>query len=244
MTRPIVLSTGGTGGHVFPAISLADELIKRGREIILITDKRGQRYQKGGGQFSQVICYPLDQGKGRFGKITQLWSMAKTGLKVLVNFCRYRPAAVVGFGGYMSAPVMLAAIVLRIPTLLHEQNAVLGRVNRRLSPYVKRLAVAFPDTQGAEKFHPLVVGNPVRDSIKALSGQTYVQAHSKLRIFIMGGSQGAKIFSDVIPLAVASLQASQRQHLHIVQQCRPEFVEATQQQYKDLDVLATVAPFF
>lgn len=239
----IVLSTGGTGGHVFPALSLAEELKVRGYPVTLITDERGARYHDSAA-FSQTLCLSLDQGKGRLGKGRQLWSLFKAGLKVLQDFRRQRPNVVVGFGGYTSAPVVLAAVLLRIPIIIHEQNAVLGRVNRWLGRFAKIIAVAFPEVKGGHNLPLKVVGNPVRQVINELAAQPYQLPQGMMRIFVVGGSQGAKILFDVVPQAIAALPQQQRQHLHIVQQCRPENVEAARARYAELQVTATVEPFF
>ena len=166
MSAPIVLTAGGTGGHLFPAQALAAELKRRGREVVLITDVRGAGYEQ---RFPDVAIHSVragtPSGRGPFGRILAMGEIAAGTLAARALLKRLKPAAVIGFGGYPSLPAMLAAKRLRLPTLLHEQNAVLGRVNRLLAPRVKVIATSFSETAGigdADLGKVTVTGNPVR----------------------------------------------------------------------------------
>ena len=160
-------------------------------------------------------------------------------------FQRLRPAVVVGFGGYPSLPGLLAAGGLRIPRLIHEQNAVLGRVNRVFGPRVDAVACAFPTLEKAPaRLEPLVVGNPVRPEIRALYGAPYAPPARPLRLLITGGSQGAKILSEVVPAALAALPEALRLRLAVEQQTRADAVDAARRTYRDARIEAEVAPFF
>ena len=247
--RRIVLSAGGTGGHVFPAQALAAELKARGIDLMLITDRRGLGYEE---RFPDMEIMTVragtPTGRGPFGQIAALSEIAAGTLSACVALRRNRPALVVGFGGYPSLPAMLAASRLGIPTLLHEQNAVLGRVNRLLARRVSALATSFPDTQGigtADRAKVTVTGNPVRAGIAAIRDVPYTQpaADGPIRILVLGGSQGARIFSDVVPDALLALPAEIRARLRVTQQCRPEDLERVRARYADGGIGADLAPF-
>lgn len=245
-----VVAAGGTGGHLFPAQALAEALSARGWKIILATDERGAVYAD---KFPAIRRIPLSAATARAGDVI---GMAKAGGAVLQGtlqarsvFADTRPAVVVGFGGYPSLPGLLAAIGNRIPTVIHEQNAVLGRVNRFLAPRVNEVACAFPTLQLASasvKAKTHVVGNPVRPEIRALHGQAYKapKAGEPVRVLVTGGSQGARLLSETMPEAVRKLPEDLRLRLDIQQQTRPESMEAARRAYADCLVKAEVAPFF
>lgn len=248
MTRTCVVAAGGTGGHLFPAQALAEEMARRGWRIVLATDRRGQAFAE---HFPADERLALDSATGS-GPI----GLLKAGIKIAVGVAQARKAfrrlgvsVVVGFGGYPSAPSLLAAMSMGLPTLIHEQNAVLGRTNRMLASRVGTVASAFP-TLGrlpdGLKDRLEVVGNPVRPPIAALAGKTYRApgARGDIHLLVTGGSQGARILSDTVPKAVAALPEALRQRLKVVQQARPEFVDAARQVYRQADVTAEVAPFF
>jgi UDP-N-acetylglucosamine--N-acetylmuramyl-(pentapeptide) pyrophosphoryl-undecaprenol N-acetylglucosamine transferase len=158
-----------------------------------------------------------------------------------------RPAAVVGFGGYPSIPTVLAAILYKIPIVLHEQNALLGRANRRLAKRAAAIATSFETVSGLPAHVKAVLtGNPVRPAILATRDRPYVPpvADRQFTIFVLGGSQGARIFSEVIPAAVALLPAALRGRLHIVQQCRPEDIESAGTAFRKAGVSAELSTFF
>lgn len=245
--RLVVLATGGTGGHMFPAEALAHELLGRGFRVALITDRRGQAF---GDRVPGVATHRIPAGRlggGIWGKaigIAEIMLGAFAAGRLLRNL---RPSAVVGFGGYPSVPTMLAATRLAIPTLLHEQNALLGRANRLLAPRVSRIATSFPQVEGlrdTDRTRITLTGNPVRPDVVALRGTPYPATDGALRLLITGGSQGARILSGVIPPALALLPAALRQRLAIMQQARPEDLEAVRETHRRNAITAEVAPFF
>lgn len=245
MTRrlTIVLAAGGTGGHVFPAIAAAEALSKRGHKVIVATDRRGARFEGD----VETIRIPAASLAG--GPATKLAGAARISLgvvKAMFALLRLRADAVVGFGGYPSLPTMLAALALRRPALLHEQNAVLGRVNRLLARRVARIAAAFAAPKGAPADRVTLVGNPVRQAVAEVGGAPYQapEAAGPVNLLIFGGSQGARVLSEALPDALARLPEELRRQLHVVQQCRPEDLERAKAAYADAEIAAELAPFF
>lgn len=245
----IILAAGGTGGHVFPAEALAEELLAGGYQVALFTDSRFHYYK---GILSSVPRYTVRSGtfgRGLLGKVTAageilvgIWQ-ARRRLKAL------RPVAVVGFGGYPSYPTMCAASSLGIPTVIHEQNSVLGRANRMLVRKVDAIATTFPETRFiAPEYQDKVTltGNPVRAGVCALRNVPYpeIQQDGHFRLLVTGGSQGASIFAKVVPAAIALLPPPLRARLRVDQQCREEDIIATREAYQALQVSADVAAFF
>ncbi|MBX3456845.1 MAG: undecaprenyldiphospho-muramoylpentapeptide beta-N-acetylglucosaminyltransferase [Candidatus Paracaedibacteraceae bacterium] len=239
--KHIILSTGGTGGHVFPALSLAAELKKRGHKVDLITDQRGSQYQDSS-QFDQVKILSIPKAVGLIGKIKQLVSVVFHGLRLAVDFYKTKPDAVVGFGGYTSAPVVLGAWLSGVPIYIHEQNAVLGRVNRLMARVAKGIAIGMPITKGAPD-SAVFVGNPVRDVF--LSPPESIPNNSCVNLFVFGGSQGADLFGRIVPKAVALLPTEIQQRIHIVHQARSEIVDNVHQAYAETDCqVDLLQPFF
>ncbi len=243
-----VVAAGGTGGHMFPAEALARELASRGWRIVLATDRRGEQYA---GAFPAEERLALDAatGSGPIGLAKAGLAIGRGVLQARSAFRRLDVAVAVGFGGYPSAPALLAAISQGRPTLLHEQNAVLGRTNRILAPYVKALASSFPvldrvPASLTSRVH--LVGNPVRPDIRALYERPYAvpTVSGPIRVLITGGSQGARILSEVAPRALAALPQFVRTRLVVQQQSRPETLEAARTIYRDAGIQAEVAPFF
>lgn len=253
-TSPIILAAGGTGGHIFPAESLAEELVARGHEVALVTDRRFADYNTASyeGIIGKIPVHYIHAGSPGGSLVRK----ARAGFDILYGTMQARkllkkmqPAAVVGFGGYPSFPTMLAASQLGLNTIIHEQNSVLGRANRTLCHKVRRIAASYPDTQRlpAECFgKTTVTGNPVRSAVKALHQIPYSapQQDGVYRVLITGGSQGAHIFSDVVPEAVKLLPEAARQRLRIEQQCRADRIEKTRDAYKEMGLQVDVAPFF
>jgi UDP-N-acetylglucosamine--N-acetylmuramyl-(pentapeptide) pyrophosphoryl-undecaprenol N-acetylglucosamine transferase len=253
MTAPaqplIVLAAGGTGGHVFPAEALAESLMARGRRLALITDRRGQAF---GGVLGRLDTHRIRAG-GIAGRslIKRGLALIDLGLGTLQAHAllgRMKPAAVVGFGGYASVPTMLAAIARRRPTLLHEQNAVLGRANRLLAGRVDRIATSFGEVEHcpAEDAKVVRTGMPVRPAIAAMRDAPYpaLDDQGPISILVLGGSQGAKIFSSLVPAALARLPQPMRQRLRVSQQCRPELLEETRETYRKAAIAADLQNFF
>jgi UDP-N-acetylglucosamine--N-acetylmuramyl-(pentapeptide) pyrophosphoryl-undecaprenol N-acetylglucosamine transferase len=246
----IVLTAGGTGGHVFPAEALAAELLDHGRKLALITDRRGQGF---GGALGQLATHRISAGgiAGR-GLPSRLSAIAALGIGFLQARSLLKslsPAAVIGFGGYASVPAMLAASTIGIPTLLHEQNAVLGRANRLLAPRATRIATSFPNvTHIATAWQNKVLrtGMPVRPAIVSLREQSYpaLTETGPIHLLVLGGSQGARALSEVVPAALAALPEGLRHRLVLSQQCRPEDIEAVRQAYQGTGIQATLESFF
>ncbi|HEX5775506.1 MAG TPA: undecaprenyldiphospho-muramoylpentapeptide beta-N-acetylglucosaminyltransferase [Caulobacteraceae bacterium] len=245
-----VVAAGGTGGHLFPAQALAEALGARGWKIILATDERGALYAD---KFPAIRRIPLSAATARPGDPV---GMAKAAVAVMQGviqaraaFAETQPSVVVGFGGYPSLPGLLAAIWRGIPTVIHEQNAVLGRVNRFLAPRVTEVACAFPTLQLAKpavQARTHVVGNPIRPEIRAIHGQPYKPPtrSGPVRILVTGGSQGARLLSDTTPEAIRKLPEDLRLRLEVQQQTRPESMDAARRAYADAMVKSEVAPFF
>jgi UDP-N-acetylglucosamine--N-acetylmuramyl-(pentapeptide) pyrophosphoryl-undecaprenol N-acetylglucosamine transferase len=243
--RPIVLATGGTGGHVFPAEALAGELEARGVPFALVTDSRGRQWQ---GALSRRPIHYIHSASPSGSLARRLQAVLLLGLGLFTAWRalgRIEPAAVVGFGGYASVPTMIAARLRRTPAMVHEQNAVLGKANRLVLGGVSRVATSFAQTRFVgDKAH--LVGNPVRDTVRGLRNSVY-RAPGPDRVIdllVFGGSQGAASFSQVIPEAILSLPQAMRARLRIVQQCRPEDLEKVRARYGKANIVAELAPFF
>lgn len=244
--RPIVLATGGTGGHVFPAEALAGELEARGVPFALVTDSRGRQWQ---GALSRRPIHYIHSASPTGSLQRRLAALPSLGLGLLDAWRalgRIGPAAVVGFGGYASVPTMIAARLRGTPAMVHEQNAVLGKANRLVLGGVSKVATSFARTRFVDDGRARLVGNPVREPVRALRASVY-RAPGRDRVIdllIFGGSQGAASFSQVIPEAILSLAAPMRARLRIVQQCRPEDLERVRARYQQADIVADLAPFF
>ena len=249
MKGPFILAAGGTGGHLFPAQALAGELMRRGGRVVVMTDGRGHDF---GNDFpgAEIATVPSATfaGRGALGRIAAFGFIVLGILAAWRKLLNLRPRAVVGFGGYPSLPVMLAAWLARIPAALHEQNAVLGRVNRLLAPRVARIAASFPFARFAPKDSRRVVftGNPVRPEAAALRAALYrpPAPSGPIRLLVFGGSQGARALSELVPAALVGLPQALRQRLEIVQQARAEDVEMVETAYRAAGLAAEVAKFF
>jgi UDP-N-acetylglucosamine--N-acetylmuramyl-(pentapeptide) pyrophosphoryl-undecaprenol N-acetylglucosamine transferase len=249
MNGPFVLAAGGTGGHLFPAQALASELMRRGRRVVVMTDGRGHNY---GNAFpgAEIATVPSATfaGRGGIGRITAFGVIALGVIAALLKLVNLRPRAIVGFGGYPSLPVMLAASLARVPAALHEQNAVLGRVNRLLAPRVARIAATFPFARFAPKDTSRVVftGNPVRPEAAALRNTIYAPpaADEPIRLLIFGGSQGARALSELVPAALARLPQDLRARLDITQQARADDLAMVESAYRAAGLKAEAAKFF
>lgn len=218
---PVILSAGGTGGHMFPAFALARALLVRNIPVQLVTDARGAKYRD---QYPDIPFHVVRAETLRAGIVSKIRLgfdlLAGTGQAIML-LRKLKPRAVVGFGGYPSFPAVIAAQVLRIPTLIHEQNAVLGRANKLVAGGAKRIALSLPDMDSIPASwaaKTVVTGNPVRADIAAIA--PYSTPTDTFRLLVLGGSQGAKVFSSMIPEAVGRLPAHLRSRISIVQQCR------------------------
>lgn len=245
-SKVCVVAAGGTGGHMFPAEALAREMQSRGWRVVLATDQRGEQYAA---QFPAEEKLYLDTatGSGPVALVKAGLAIARGVLQARKAFKRLDAAVVVGFGGYPSAPALVAAITGGKPTLIHEQNAVLGRTNRLLAPRVGKVASSFPTLERAPAtLKAEVVGSPVRAEIRALFDRPYQapDAHGPIQLLVTGGSQGARILSEATPRALAALPEPLRARLRVQQQSRPETLEAARQIYLEAGIQAEVAPFF
>lgn len=245
--RLVIIAAGGTGGHMFPARAFADEMRARGWRVGLISDSRGLHYA---GDFpaewkEEVFAASPNFRKpwtlpGAFLKIQAGIGMAKKIIR------EKKPALVAGFGGYPAFPALMAARAAKVPILIHEQNAVLGRVNRNMARHASVVASGFDrlDRLPAGKGHK-AVGNPVRAAILAVRDKPYPSTDGKLNILVTGGSQGSQIIGDVVPLAIANhIPAPLRARLKVVQQVRPEQIDAVRAIYDKVMVEAELSPFF
>jgi len=245
----ILLSAGGTGGHMFPAEALAQDLISRGYRVALATDVRGKRFEPFAGGISMHVLKSGSAGGGIFRKGQSFFSLMMGFFQARKLLSDLKPAVVVGFGGYPSLPAVYAAQTMKIPTVIHEQNAVLGRANVFLAPKSDRIAVAWGHVEGldsADEARAVVTGNPVRPDISALYNKPFptIEQDGVLRIFITGGSQGASIFSDVLPGALAKLSPYHRARLEIIQQCRTEDLPRVRGIYEEAKIKHDLRPFF
>jgi UDP-N-acetylglucosamine--N-acetylmuramyl-(pentapeptide) pyrophosphoryl-undecaprenol N-acetylglucosamine transferase len=245
----IVLSAGGTGGHLFPAQAVAAELIKRGRKIVVMTDARGTQYPTYfPGASIEIVPSAAFSDRSILRLATAPFEIMAGIVVATFKLARVRPAAVVGFGGYPSLPVMIAACLARFPTVIVAPDAVLGRANRIVANYVRVIAGGFPLKRFLPKDMSKVIytGNPVRPEVVAQKDVPYdaPTANGPLRLLVFGGSQGARALSEIVPAAIALLPADMRARLDIVQQCRAEDLEQVRTSYTKSAVKAELAPFF
>jgi UDP-N-acetylglucosamine--N-acetylmuramyl-(pentapeptide) pyrophosphoryl-undecaprenol N-acetylglucosamine transferase len=244
----IILAAGGTGGHMVPAHALAAELKARGHGVMLVTDDRGARYP---GLFKDVPVHILPAGRlggGPLGMLKALGSVMKGRRQARALYRQHRPDAVVGFGGYPAFPALLAASAAKVPTVLHEQNAVLGRVNRWLAGEAKAIATSYAEVERLKpscKARTVLVGNPVRDEVMRLGELPFppFDDTAPLKILVTGGSQGASILGSVVPAGLGLLPASLRLRLQIVQQCRADDIEAVRARYAALNIPAELLTY-
>ena len=247
--KPVVIAAGGTGGHFFPAEALAAELVSRGHRVVLMTDARSAALKSAvfAGREQFVLRGAGIAGRGAARAARALLALAAGTLQARRILKTLDAAAIVGFGGYPSvAPVLAAHSLRRRPVLvLQEQNAVLGRANRFLSRYADFLALGVAGTRGV----PVgviteITGNPVRPAIGALAGGGYMPPVDCIQLLVVGGSLGARVFSDVVPQALADLPAELRARLVVTQQCRVEDLARVRAIYKAANIAADLAPFF
>ena len=243
-----VLAAGGTGGHMVPAHALAAELAARGHGVLVITDARGAKIP---GLFEKIAVHELPAGRLGGGPIS--WIKAAfavlAGRREAIRLYRdHPPQAVVGFGGYPAFPALLAARALDIPTVLHEQNAVLGRVNRLLAGGATAIGTAYPEIERLKPGHSdrlVLVGNPVRAEIARIGEMPFppFDEVAPLKILVTGGSQGATILGKVVPSGLGMLEPSLRRRLQVVQQCRPDDIEEIRARYAELGIPAELMTY-
>ncbi|MGE3643400.1 MAG: undecaprenyldiphospho-muramoylpentapeptide beta-N-acetylglucosaminyltransferase [Beijerinckiaceae bacterium] len=247
--RPVLVAAGGTGGHLFPAQSLSAELQKRGLIVDLVTDERALRY---GGEFPcramHTIAAATPTGGSVVSKAMAALTLGWGTLTAMRQIRRLQPLCIVGFGGYPTVPPVLAASLLKVPAILHEQNAVMGRANKFLAGRVQKIATGFPGVGGiAPALAARVVhtGNPVRPAVLEAAQLSYPDSgDGRLRVLVTGGSQGAKVMSDVVPAAIALLSGAERARIVLVQQARGEDEARVKEAYARLEFDADIQPFF
>ncbi|KPP90457.1 undecaprenyldiphospho-muramoylpentapeptide beta-N-acetylglucosaminyltransferase [Erythrobacter sp. HL-111] len=248
-SRHFVLAAGGTGGHLIPAFALAVELEARGHHVALITDERGAAIP---GKPAGLTAHVLPAG--RFGKNPLKWL---GGVRAVIEgrgmalrlFDAFEPSAVIGFGGYPALPALLAATSAKVPSVIHEQNAVLGRVNRLLAGRVDAIATSYARVDRLKPKHAGKVhltGNPVREEVLALREMDFppLTEEGLLRVLVTGGSQGARVLSEIVPDGLAMLPPALRTRLQVTQQCRPEDLDAVRARYAEHDIPAELGTYF
>ena len=243
-----VLAAGGTGGHMIPAHALAAELKSRGHGVLLITDDRGARFP---GLFKGVPVHILPAGRlggGPIGWLKAIFAIIRGRGQAKALYGAHWPDAVIGFGGYPALPALLAASALHIPAVLHEQNAVLGRVNRLLAGGAAAIATAYDEIDRLKPRHrakTVLVGNPVRGEIAKLGEVPFppFDDAAPLKILVTGGSQGAAILGRVVPEGLGLLEPSLRHRLQIVQQCRADDIERVRARYAELGIPAELTTY-
>ncbi len=238
----IWIATGGTGGHVFPAMAVASELASRGHKITISCDGRVDKMVRDSAPKKSRIVHIWASGVGAKNRLRQMYSLFKIGVSafgLILRFAFVRPARVVAFGGYASVPAVFAAHIWHIPTFLHEQNAAIGRANKFTMRWVKTLMTSFPDVVGIPKTNTRVVytGLPVRAAFLAAAG---AKIPNKNHLLITGGSLGAQILDEVVPTAIANMK---NKKIFVTHQTRPENVEKLQRFYAEHKIHANVLSF-
>jgi UDP-N-acetylglucosamine--N-acetylmuramyl-(pentapeptide) pyrophosphoryl-undecaprenol N-acetylglucosamine transferase len=246
----VLLAAGGTGGHLFPAEALAEALTGRGAAVDLATDDRAERYgKKFPARDIHIIASETVRGRDPIALARTAALLGFGTLQAWRLIGRIAPSVVVGFGGYPTVPPLMAAAMRKVPTLIHEQNAVMGRANRLLAPRVTAIATSFAgvlEREPALAAKATRTGNPVRPAVLLAAATPYVapDPSGPLRLVAFGGSQGARIMADIVPPAVERLEPHLQMRLSVVQQARAEDVARVKEIYARASVVADVAPFF
>lgn len=248
MSKHLVIAAGGTGGHLFPAQALAETMLERGWRVSLATDVRGLRYATAFPE--EVARIELRSASPSRGGITAKLAVPTAVMRGIAQaWSTFRsdcPSVVAGFGGYPSLPAMAAAVALRLPRLIHEQNGVLGRVNQILASRVHKVACSVWPTELPAGVDAVHTGNPVRYAVRAEVGRSYKPptADGPIALLVIGGSQGARILSQTIPVALAHLPIDMRRRLRVSHQARAEDLEMVTEAYRLARIEAEAAPFF
>lgn len=248
-SKLVILTAGGTGGHIYPADALASELIKRGYQVVLFTDERGLNNYKGklGEIENKAISSGSVVGKSVFTKIKSLLKVSLGVTQAFIELFKRHPVCVVGFGGYASFPTAIAAILHGVPLIIHEQNSVMSRTNRILARFSSFAAQSFNNVKNTPStVKSVLTGMPVRESIVNLFEKKYkpVDENGKINLVIIGGSQGAQVFAELIPDAIALLSKEEQGKLNIYQQCRKGEEDLVNDKYKNLATNVVVKSFF
>jgi UDP-N-acetylglucosamine--N-acetylmuramyl-(pentapeptide) pyrophosphoryl-undecaprenol N-acetylglucosamine transferase len=240
-----VLSSGGTGGHLFPALSLSDKIEDAGDKALFVTDNRGLSFFKNTDKEPSLVC-TIHRNHWLFGRLVYPFSFGFQILRCWVWLKKIQPEAVVGFGGYPSFPCVYAAQMLKIPTFIHEGNAIMGKANRILRPRTNGVALSFPDNALEHSEGNIsVTGMPVRFEICKLAFMPYEapDIHGSFHLLIMGGSQGARIFGSLIPKAIGLLSDDLQKRLVVVHQCREQQLSEVSEEYKKLSCQHEIKTF-
>lgn len=244
----IALAAGGTGGHLFPAEALARELIARGHRAVLYTEARGAQYAQALQGIDHLVLPARSLAGGIGGKLAAMLTIARATLQARGDMRRRGVQLVVGFGGYPSFAPALAGKSLALPLLLHEQATRLSLANRQLLRFANGVASSFPQVAGAEGFDAsrvVVTGNPVRRAIlEARAPYPALDATSPLRLLVVGGSQGARVFGDVVPPALLALPDTLRRRLHLSLQYKGDVADAIAARLREAGIEADIRPFF
>ncbi|MBO6893535.1 MAG: undecaprenyldiphospho-muramoylpentapeptide beta-N-acetylglucosaminyltransferase [Roseibium sp.] len=249
MNKTVLLTAGGTGGHLFPAQALSSELARRGWTVELATDERADKY---GTEFParkvHIIASETIRGRNPIALLKTAVSLLRGTIQARSVIRQLKPDVVAGFGGYPTFPPMFAARLTGTPSILHEANGVMGRANKMLAKGVSAIATSVPlgDLPADLASKVTETGNPVRDAVLDAAELPFdaPRPDGEFKLLVFGGSQGARFFSDLVPPAIELLPPDIRARLRIVQQCRPEDMERVQKVYTDLGVAAECAPFF
>jgi UDP-N-acetylglucosamine--N-acetylmuramyl-(pentapeptide) pyrophosphoryl-undecaprenol N-acetylglucosamine transferase len=243
----IILAAGGTGGHLFPAQALAEELNRRGYTVHLMTDERVRDYGKSFPAAETHIVHSATITPSKPLKVPGQLMRLFGGYRLARSiFARVKPLAVVGFGGYPSFPPILAASRMRIASCVHDQNAVMGRANRVLAKWADAVASSFPDLLGLPpEAKPKLnfTGNPVRDIVLKQQGAPF-PAFDRFNLLVFGGSQGAQFFGEFMPKVFAAMSADDRKAIRLTQQVRAENMSQVKALYDELQLDCELSPFF
>lgn len=247
----ILLCAGGTGGHAFPARALAEKLISMGLRVAIATDQRAMKYFDDLQDAQKFMIKSGGYLSGLAAKIKAARDLVIGLRQSYVLLKKLKPAVVIGFGGYPTVPPVLMAQILGVPTILHEQNAILGLANKILAPRARHIALSVAATQGiAQKWIGKTrwTGNPVRGAIIDVAQKPYLLPDlaqgEKFQLMVVAGSQGAKIFSDLVPRAIVALPLELRRNLKILQQARPQDCDQVREIYRNSEIDVTISPFF
>ncbi len=242
-TARILIMAGGTGGHVFPALAVANELRARGAEVSWLGTRRGLE--------SDVVPaagLPIDyisiaglRGKGLAGWVLAPWRLSLALVQAMRIILRRRPTAILGMGGFVTGPGGLAAKLSGRPLIIHEQNAIAGLTNRLLSRIANQVLEAFPDVFAGNRVQH--TGNPIRRDIMQLDepAKRYARHQGRLRLLVLGGSLGAMVFNETLPKALARLPEANRPEVR--HQTGKRNFDVTREQYKGAGIEAELLPF-
>ena len=244
--KTVVIAAGGTGGHLFPAEALAQELAKREYNIVMITDKRGDAFKSLGNNIKVETIKSATFKSGLISKIKTLFMLKLGVIQSFLLFIKYRPSIVIGFGGYPSFPPVITAQILCLKNIIVEQNAVLGKANICLASLATRIATTLENTKSVrdkDKKKIVVTGNPVRANICDMRDKEYPEISDTINILLTGGSQGAKVFSDIVPPVIIALSKKINKKIKIVQQCKSEDINKIRDEYKKANIEAQIDSF-